>query len=282
MNKEIHDKIVDLIPSKSLKKAIKETDFQFSELDLFRIIDACAPTAKKRIEYLILLHDELCGGIAKFVETHIKYDSEQLEYFVNDCENMVFEVYVRDYEGYIFKDFESAISFIKLYPTNEYAVPVKTYHISKRKLRGADDIKPDYFEDCDFCTVVDGEIRDIWCENIECFYETEDEKKYASLCNEESEFPKYIDSGDVIKYPDRYGNLKYAIVLLQPGQAFHYVNCTPLDSIVARCGAFDKHFFAHEYPSPYFVEKADMSELDEKMREDYLAFKAFLAASELQ
>ncbi len=283
MNKEIHDKIVNLIPSESLKTAIKETHFEFPEIALFRIIDACAPNIEKRIEYYEFLRDNLCGEMAEYVEVCIKYERALLEEFVNNTKNIVFEVSVRDYERYIFKDFETAVEFTKHYHTIEHAVPVKIYHIAKKKLRGIDDITPNYLEDADLCTVIDGKIRDIWCETIEYehyIYKNKDVRKYRWHWNEEEEFPKYIALGDVIKYPDRYGNTKYAIVLIAPEEDFDRVKCVKLDSPAVRYRAFDKHFHAHDHPSPYYVEKADVSELDDKMREDYLAFRQYLGLTD--
>ncbi len=285
MNKKIHAKIVDLIPSKSLKNAIKETGFQFSENGLFRIIDACAPNVQKRIEYYEFLRDNLCGEMAEYAEVCIKYACALLEEFLNNTKNKVFEVWVRDYERYIFKDFEAAVEFTKHYQTIESAVPVKIYHIVKKKLRGIEDITPENFEDDDVCTVVDGQIKDIWCETID--YEdyidkNKDVNKYQWHWYEDAEFPQYINSGDVIKYPDSFGNTKYAIVLITSEEDFGRVKCVPLDSAPVRYRAFDKHFHSHAHPSPYYVEKADVSELDEKMREDYLAFRDYLDASKSQ
>lgn len=275
----IREQIIELIPSVDLKNAIKDSDFELSETDLFRIIEECSPTFEKRIEYLELLRANSSKETADYAKRNIEYNKALLAEFTKCNDNTVFELSVNERERYVFKNLEAAMEFTKIYPNSANPSGAKKYYIKKMLLRDVGMLDADEYEDTDFCVVVNGEIREIWCEYIElspvCDGKCLNCERFCHI-KEDSKFPNYIDMGDLIRYPDDFGLNKYAIVLTQPEETFDYVFCVPLDSAVVRCRAFDKAFYAHNHPSPYYVEKAKTTELDDATRGNYLAYREYL------
>lgn len=291
MNKKIHDKIVSLITSESLKKAIKETNFEFPELDLFRIIIHCSPSFEECIAILNEAKSEFSPQLAKYTEEYIEYQNGALELFMKPEANHVYIVEVLPQERYVFGTAEEAIEFTAFYPKTEYATPVRSFFIKKTPVLQLSKVNDDVlFAGMHTCTATDGKVVDVSTAH-DCDYEFP--KKCDACCidceifchlreGDEMAYPEFFENGDLIKYPDDRNGYEYAISLGADNDCRWSAYCVPLNAPEVVYHAFEDSFYAHQHPRLFGVEKADISELDEKMREDYLAFKAFLAASERQ
>lgn len=288
MNKEIHDKIVKLIPSESLKKAIKETGFQFSELDLFRIITRCSPSLDVCIDTLNEAKSEFSPQLAKYTEEYIEYQKGALELFMKHEANYVYMVEVLPQERYIFGTAEEAIEFTALYPKTEYATPIRRFFIEKTPVLRLSRVNDDVLTaGTHNCTATDGHVVEV-SSAYDCDYKFP--KKCDGRCldceifchfkdEDEMAFPKFFENGDLIKFPDDRDGYEYAISLGADADCGWTAYCVPLDSAEVVYHVFEDSFYAHQHPDLFEVEKADVSELDEKMREDYLAFRKYLELS---
>ncbi len=288
MNKETHDKIVSLIPSNSLKKAIKESNFEFPELDIFRIIIHCSKSFDDCIAALNETKCEFSPQLAKYTEEYIEYQKACLELFIKQEENYVYTVEISPNERYLFNTANEAIDFTALYPKTEYATPTSVFFIEKVPILRLSEVNDDVLNaGAHNCTAKDGRIIEVssaydcdckfpkncdgnclYCERF-CHIRTEDEMAY----------PKFFENGDLIKYPDDRNGYEYAIALGADDDCRWSAYCVPLDSAEVVYHAFEDSFYAHQHPELFNVEKAEISELDEKMREDYLAFREFLGQS---
>lgn len=291
MNKKIHAKIVELIPSESLKNAIKETGFQFTELDIFRIIIRCSQSLDECIEILNEAKSEFSLQLAKYTDEYIEYKNGCLELFMKPEANYVYTVEVLPQERYIFGTAEEAIKFTALYPKTEYATPVRRFFIQKTPVLQLSKVNDDVLTaGTHNCTAIDGHIVDV-STSYDCDYKFP--KKCDGRCldceifchfrdEDEMACPKFFENGDLIKYPDDRDGYKYAITLGADVDCSWSAYCVPLDSAEVVYHAFEDSFYAHQHPNLFEVEKANISELDEKMREDYLAFRDYLDASKRQ
>lgn len=52
-NTKLENKIVSLIPSKTIRKAVKETKHKFSDIELVQIIDEFAPSWEEMLQLLV-------------------------------------------------------------------------------------------------------------------------------------------------------------------------------------------------------------------------------------
>lgn len=287
MNKEIHDKIVALIPSNSLKNAIKENGFVFPELDLFRIILRCAPS----LEECTALLKEAKGGfspqLCEYTEEYIEYQKGCLELFMKPEADYVYNVEVLPSERYLFKTAKEAIEFTSYYSKIEDASTVG-FHIEKTPILCLSEVNEDVLVAGNHnCTAKNGKVVEV-SSAYDCDY------KFPPKCDgncfdcerfchikyeDEVKIPVFLKKGDLIKYEDNVGRIVYAISLGENENDTITAYCVPLDSAEVVYHAFEDSFYAHQHPELYTVEKAEIEELDDEMREDYLAFRAFLGLS---
>ncbi len=285
MNKETHDKIVALIPSESLKNAIKETNFEFPELDLFRITIRCSTSLDECIDILNEAKSEFSPQLAKYTEEYIEYQNRALELFMKPEANYVYIVEVLPQERYVFGTAEEAIEFTALYPKTEYSTPVRSFFIEKTPVLQLSKVNDDVLTaGTHNCTAIDGKVVDV-STAYDCDYKFP--KKCDGYCldcekfchfreEDEMAYPKFFENGDLIKYPDDRNGYEYAISLGADNDCMWSAYCVPLNSAEVVYHAFEDSFYAHQHSDLFGVEKADISELDDKMREDYLAFREYL------
>ncbi len=288
MNKEIHDKIVALIPSNTLKNAIKESEFVFPELDLFRIILRCAPSLEERTALLQEAKGGFSPQLCEYTDEYIEYQKGCLELFMKHEANYVYMVEVLPQERYIFGTAEEAIEFTALYPKTEYATPIRRFFIKKTPVLQLSRVNDDVLTaGTHNCTAIDGHVVEV-SSAYDCDYKFP--KKCDGNCfdcerfchikyEDEVKIPVFLKKGDLIKYEDNVGRIVYAISLGENENDTITAYCVPLDSAEVVYHAFEDSFYAHRHPELYTVEKAEIEELDEKMREDYLAFRKYLKLS---
>ena len=285
MNKEFHDKVISLIPSETLKKVIKETDFQFPELDIFILIDCCAPSFDERIALLNEAKKEFSPELAKYTEDYIEYQKGCLALFMEPVPDYVYSVEVVPHESYLFKTAAEAIEFTAYYLKTGDTERFESFFIEKTPILELSKVNKDVMIAGNHnCTAYNGKVIEV-STAYDCDY------KFIKcdgncldcelLCHikymDETRFPKFLEKGDLIKYPNSRGKSEYAIISLGDDcDCGATANCVPLDAPEVIYHAFEDSFYAHRHPELTKVEKADVSELDEEMRKDYLAFREYL------
>lgn len=140
-NLTLINKIIKLIPSETIKKAVKETKHCFSDIELVQIIIEFAPSW----EQMIFLLEEMKKytndtKVRKYVSQYINIEKKQYKLLVTQEEGYIYEVVmdIRSDERYLVPDFESAFitieSYLKHYKKyiekNEYS----RINIIKRKV----------------------------------------------------------------------------------------------------------------------------------------------------
>ena len=288
MNKEFHDKVISLIPSETLKKVIKETDFQFPELDIFILIDCCAPSFDERIALLNEAKKEFSPELAKYTEDYIEYQKGCLALFMEPVPDYVYSVEVVPHESYLFKTAAEAIEFTAYYLKTGDTERFESFFIEKTPILELSKVNKDVMIAGNHnCTAYNGKVIEV-STAYDCDYKFP--KKCDGRCldceifchfkdEDEMAFPKFFENGDLIKYPDDRDGYEYAISLGADADCGCTAYCVPLDSAEVVYHVFEDSFYAHQHPDLFEVEKADVSELDEKMREDYLAFRKYLELS---
>ena len=287
MNKEIHDKIVALIPSNTLKNAIKESEFVFPELDLFRIILRCAPSLEERTALLKEAKGGFSPQLCEYTDEYIEYQKGCLELFMKPEANYVYSVVVLPSERYLFKTAKEAIEFTSYY-SKTYDASTVAFHIEKTPILCLSEVNEDVLVAGNHnCTAKNGKVVEV-SSAYDCDYKFP--KKCDGNCfdcerfchikyEDEVKIPLFLKKGDLIKYEDNVGRIVYAISLGENENDTITAYCVPLDSAEVVYHVFEDSFYAHQHPELYTVEKAEIEELDEKMREDYLAFRKYLKLS---
>ena len=96
-----HQKVVNLFPSLSLRKAVKETKWQFTDMDLVCIIDRYAKHNDKVAlleECIPIIKDREALKIAKEL---LKFTKAEYEEFIKPYDNVIFAANVEGFLGHI-------------------------------------------------------------------------------------------------------------------------------------------------------------------------------------
>lgn len=285
MSYSLQDKVVNLIPSVSLRNAIKETGYHLSDITLLATVFNYAPNFDSRIEYLKLLYNSFSGEIKAYTARIIETQHKMLDEFVKSESGVVFELHIKDTpqsydERYLCSSFEAAMKMIPLF-YQEYGDEensLSRYHIVKRRIFSASDgeeFSEDYIGEV---TLLPGEIiysvemdgcRAEDCDGL-CF----DCSRYCVSGND-IEYPCFTNDGDAVKYCIEDGIEKFGVIQQWDDVPADECYIIPLDSMRIRYHDFENVFYAHEHiPSP-LVEKISADTLPQKMQEDYLAYLAY-------
>ncbi len=293
MNCELQNEIIGLLPSEELRKAIIERKTIFTDCELLKIVYDFAPDYETRLDLLARLRDDFSGETKKYTELLIRRETICLEEFKRSAEGVVLELHIKDHpdsydERYVCGSYEAALKLIPLFYSEYECEPTDEtiFRIEKRKIFTGEKDEPfseDYLGDAvllpslKLYSVAVQNCRKENCINNEVC----DCGECTSVClyNIEVEFPKIIEAGDVVKY--RYGiegqHERYGVVPYEedPDTINEYY-VIPLDCSDMRYHNFNTDFWDHEHIPAPLLRKVSLDELDEKMREDYIAFMDYL------
>ena len=138
--KTFQNKVVALLPSKTIKNYVKENNFAFRDCDLFNIIKEYADYFDERLALLKQSLEVITDTqVKKQIKQFIKEENWNLEYFLNQEPNYVYDVEISENERYLAPTFEAAKSTINSYWKcyKEYEkrrTKSTTYRISKRRI----------------------------------------------------------------------------------------------------------------------------------------------------
>lgn len=286
MSDPVQDRIVTLIPSVTLKKAIAENDYRFSDIALLTTAFHCAPDFDSRIVHLRLLEQTFSGEIKAYTTKIIDTQYQMLRAFQKNEDGAVYELHIKDTpdaydERYLCASYDAALKMISLF-YKEYDCeesPLARYRIVKRRIYSGDDSEmfaEDYLGEAvmlsgrrlysvdmnGFCA----EDCDGLC--IEC-------NRYCVRSNE-IPYPSFIHNGDAVKYRDHDGTERFGLNLQWNDIPTNECYIIPLDSEYMRYRDFKNVWYSHKHILAPFVDRISPDNLPDEMRENYLAYLLYL------
>lgn len=284
--------ILSCLWSEDLTRHIEETGFRFSEEDLLTIAYRFAPSFAERLRLLELVAEN-CLTVSDHARRCITYQEECLAHFLCHSSHQVYELKILDdpsdphnyEERYLCESYEAALEMIDgFYKEYDFAPeqPTVRYTIAKRViLRKGDSFREDT---CGESILGAGreliEVDDI-----------PNEREYGPcpddcmdcpvrcVGNLNVEFPNFLPDRAAVQYRLPNGSMHYGIDLSHtqegPISEFYII---PLDGDMLNTRDFDAHWGGHWHvhiPAPY-VRSVPLDALPENLRENYLAFTAWL------
>ena len=217
-NLTLINKIIKLIPSETIKRAVKETKHCFSDIELVQIIIEFASSWEQMISLLGEMKKYTNDlKVRKYVSQFINIEKKQYKLLVTQEEGYIYEVVMDEHrsERYLVPDFESAFitieSFLKHYKKyigqNEYSSII----IIKRKVsKRLNSREIDNKDNSVFCIL--NKKKQI--KRIYSYLKSVDMEKIGIEINE-IRYPNVFNAGDlvyvdIVKHPDlipyRYKN----------------------------------------------------------------------------
>lgn len=299
-NLKLIKKIIKLIPSETIKKAVIETNHCFSDIELVQIICEFASSW----EQMILLLEEVKANIVdvkikKYITQFINIEKKQYKLLVTQEEGYIYEVIMNKNtnERYLVPDFESAFitinNFLKHYKKyikrNEHSrIEILKRKVSKRLNSREIDNK----EEPVSCVLnEERQIKRIYSD----LKEVDIEKIGIEIS--EIRYPSIFKAGDlvyvdIIKHPDlvpyRYYNYYYPIDDDKMYGINSFDNNKEFEGQVDVCcflelsseyvayrkieideDGYCRYLSCHDHIDFGYLEKADLINLDEKIRTNY-------------
>lgn len=299
-NLSLINKITKLIPSETIKKAVKETKHCFSDIELVQIIIEFAPSWEQMISLLGEMKKYTNDlKVRKYVSQYINIEKKKYKLLVTQEEGYIYEVVMdeKTNERYLVPDFNSAFitieSFLKHYKKyiekNEYSrINIIKRKVSKRLNSREIDNKDEPVS----CVLNDKkQIRRIYS-----YLNTVDLKKMGIEINE-IRYPNVFNAGDlvyvdILKYPDlepsRYYNYYQQIDNTRMYGINSFDNNREFEGQVDVCcflelsseyviyrkieideEGYCRYLGCHNHIDFGYLEKVDLNSLPEEIKKDY-------------
>lgn len=290
------NKIINLLPSADLKAKIKEIDYQFTESELLQIIYNYAPTFYEKLEMLDQFSKIASSDVAALAKAYIEYEQNNFNRFMAEDAGFIYELHIKETpdsldECYICASYKAALvcidRFYEEYAFLDIKETEKTkYKIIKRKIFFEDNkFEEDAYMQCVLgANKVILKVSDL-NSSSDCELDT-----ICSECNEicpyrcdEVKFPCFVGNYAIIKYLDYEEKEQYGVTICCDdecdgfGEEFYVI---PLNSPSIRENRFDDNFYDHDHIPLPLAALADINELDETTRKNYLSFVEYLKASQ--
>ena len=277
----LQSRIVSLIPSTSLKKQIKMTNYRLSDADMLSTAYRYAKDYDMRIELLQMLEQHFSGELRDYTSRLIQVQRQMLDSFLEPEYNAVYELHIKDTpdaydERYLCKSFDAALRiiplFFKEYNCEENAL--SRYTIVKRRILS---------EEADFSEDELGELemlpgRRVYSVSMWSFdHQAEACSGQCFECNrpcvvcQETVFPHFIQHGDAVKFCDSSGKESYGIAFSLNDLPCSDCYVIPLDSDAVRYHDFANIHNSHQHIPAPLTERIEEEAIPEKMRADYKA-----------
>ena len=117
-NVKLENKIVSLIPSKTIRKAVKETKHKFSDIELVQIIDEFAPSWEEMLQLLVECKKYIEDNkVKKYITKLVNYEKKKYQQLITAEEGYIYEVVMNpeSQERYLVPDYDSAFITINNY-----------------------------------------------------------------------------------------------------------------------------------------------------------------------
>lgn len=278
---ELQRRIVSLIPSTSLKKQIKLTNYRLSDADMLSTAYRYANDYDTRMELLQMLEQHFSGELRDYTSRLIQVQRQMLESFLEPEDNAVYELHIKDTpdaydERYLCKSFDAALRiiplFFKEYDCEENAL--SRYTIVKRRILSDEaDFSEDELGELEMLPGMRVYSVGMWSFDHQaeaCSGQCFECNRPCADCHE-TVFPNFIQHGDAVKFYDFSGKESYGIAFSLDDQPCSDYYVIPLDSDAVCYRDFANiHNAHHHIPAP-LTERIEEEAIPEKMRADYKA-----------
>ena len=291
------DTILELLPSRALKRKIREVGYEFSEAELLYILYEYAPTFDEKLTLLDAFAQTASPEIGESARLIAAWQRRIRDAFRICGAGEVYELHIKDTpesydETYLCATVDAALAYIDLF-YDEYDTTEKgdstRYRIVKRRIytgKSGETFDEDYVAECvldqhkRLLTVDDHADRSPYgigfCEGRDC-------DTCGKVCLTHHDwvlFPCFTGNEDLVKFTDDKGAMRYGINFQWDDSPADCLCVDPLDSLAVRYHSFENAGDDHEHPPLPLVELASIDELDKNMRKDYLAFMEYLKETE--
>ncbi len=286
MSNSFHDKVVQLIPSKSLRDKIKETDYHFSDLSLLAIIFNCSKNFDSRIALLKYFQSNTTGEIKDYAERIVQTQLQMRDAFISNDSGSVYELHIKETpdaydETYLCSSFEAAIKMISLfykeYETEETSLV--RYKIVKQRVFSVSDGEAFAEDELGEAVLLAGNILysvEMYGYNAEKCDDSCCDCTQLCIRSHDIEFPCFTEDKDIVEYIESNGSRKFGINCQWDNEPGSECYIYPMDSEQIRYHDFENVFYSHEHIPAPLVEIIDPETLPPKAKEDYFAFLKFL------
>jgi len=282
----LHDRIVDLIPSKDLRNTIRSTDHRLTDIALLATVYHCAPDYSTRIEYLRMLESIFVGDLKAYVTRIIETQRQSMDSFLKNEPDAVYELHIKETtdaydETYLCTSFDAAMKMIPLfyqeYECNENAL--SRYRIVKRRIFSAREgelFAEDHLGEAVLLpggVIYSVEMNGIRAEDCDglCL----DCERYC-IHNMEIPYPCFTKHADAVKYRRYDGTERFGVVLQWDDAPTNECYIIPLDIEQIRYHDFKNAHYGHEHIPSALVERVSVEGLPVELQKDYLAYSEFL------
>ena len=298
MKNEIKSKILEMICSKSLQKAIHKSKFEISDYDLLLLVYRHASDYETRLNLITLIETNTTDAFTKEqAKKCVALEKEKLKRFSEPENDCVFEVKIKETpqsheERYLAKTFNGALKKVKYFCEHyDFTKLNEDSHIEIVKRKVVDETKAeDFDEDWRGEAIYNGKLmlENVLHEDMEnglldigsnCNPEHSDTLYYEQKCKTCNNFcftgktpnlPRFLKNLDIVCYKDYFGTKQYAItyVFKDDDGSDDCAYCIPLDkkyicnqSIKSKKAFFKKIFNSHEhieYPRIDVIKETDL------------------------
>lgn len=298
-NVKLENKIVSLIPSKTIRKAVKETKHKFSDIELVQIVTEFAPSWEEMLQLLVECKKYIEDNkVKKYITKLVNYEKKKYQQLITAEEGYIYEVVMNpdSQERYLVPDYDSAFitinNYIKHYKKFIRKSDFQKVEILKRKVsKRLSDREIDVNEEPASCVLNEKkQIRRIYSDlkHVDC------EKLGIEL--NEIQYPDVFKAGDLVyvdisKYPNLkpygYINCYYKIDNNKMYGINSFDNYVELEEIDVCCflqlssefvtyrkieldeDGYCSYLMNHNHIDFGYIEKADLDSVPEKIKEDY-------------
>lgn len=299
-NINLEKQIIGLIPSQTIKNAIKENNHKFTDEEYVKIVIDFAKSWESRITLLIALKDHLANdNLIAYVNAYVESEMNAYNKFVMNDDGYVYDVdmdiITHLSEKYLCPTFSSVFDVIKNYEENYKDVlndeDLKHIGIIKRKVSNWDTPqKIDKPKNIKVYLNRNREIRDIYDDN---YIYPED----YGLDMDTIKYPTVFKAGDLVyinkeeyykiarDYSDFYYSISrdkvYGIIGFDQNDLHYgeevcdcyFLNlsneCVYYRTIVRHDGKYVNYLDCHSHIDFGYIEKVDLNEVHPKIKDDY-------------
>lgn len=300
-NIDLEKQIIELIPSKTMRDAIKERKHKFSDLEYVQLVEEFAKSWHSKLNLLNKIKENINNkDIISYIEAYVKSEHNAYNKFIKKEENYVYDVIMdcisnHDEERYLCTSFDSIMKVIDSYRENykEFINEDDFKHIKilKRKISSWD--TPEEIDEYDNIIVYLNEKIEIYHIYDDEYIDSEDYNLTMKYINYPTIFKAgelvYIDKNkhkfQVGNYTDYYYSISkdkiYGIVGFNQNDVdedgnidvCYFLNLSDefvnYRSIGLNEQQYVNYLDCHNHVDFGYIEKVDLNEIHSKIKEDY-------------
>lgn len=312
-NINLEKQIIELIPSQTMKNAIKEYNHRFTDLEYVQLVEQFAKSWRSKINLLNEIKENINNkDIISYIEAYVKSEHNAYDKFIKKEENYVYDIIMdcisnHDEERYLCISFDSIMKIIDSYRENFKEVinedDFKHIKITKRKISTWD--TPQEIDEV-------GNIDVYLNENMEMHYIYDDnyiDPEDYNLNMYAIKYPTIFKAGDLVyidknkhelqvgNYTDYYYSILkdkiFGIVGINQNEVYedgdvdicYFLNLSNQYVFFKSIGLNELQYVNyldyHSHIDFGYIEKVNLNEIHSKIIEDYEYAKAKLIELEI-